>query len=220
MAVSKRKILSHNARCSLLKQLDQLIRYASKDKDAYANLLLLYSAIDIDALIQFSAHLNKSQFTRFAECVNPHLIAQRSPVKIEVRRQDTVTGRLKTNGRYVIYFKTAERSLQVRFAHRSSFVIYLMYLIDKYHNPKCNVLKFDSALFEQLMQTVYAVNGEQPPKRMKDCLWDINKTIRTACRTLGVPPSPYIISGEHEHLYVLKQDITVPDELTQSLNFS
>lgn len=213
MAVQSKDILSHNARVALLGQLELLVRNAGKSKDAYSKLLLLYSAIDIDALIQFSAHLNKSQFTRFAECVNPHLIAHRSPVKIEVRRQDTVTGRLKTNGRYILYFKTAGRSLQVRFAHRSSFVIYLMYLIDKRHNPECNVLKFDSALFEQLMQTVYAVNGEQPPKRMKDCLWDINKTIRTTCRALGVPPSPYIISGEHEHLYVLPQDITLPVEL-------
>ena len=214
MAVQSKDILSHSARTALLGQLEQLVRNAGKSKDAYSKLLLLYSAIDIDALIQFSAHLNKHQFQRFAECVNPHLIAQRSPVKIEVRRQDTVTGRLKTNGRYVIYFKTSERSLQVRFAHRSSFVIYLMYLIDKYHNPECDALKFDSTLFKQLMQTVYAVNGEQPPRRMKDCLWDINKTIRTACRTLGVPPSPYIISGEHEHLYVLPQDITLPVELT------
>lgn len=213
MAIQSKDILSHNARVALLGQLELLVRNAGKSKDAYSKLLLLYSAIDIDALIQFSAHLNKSQFTRFAECVNPHLIAQRSPVKIEVRRQDSVTGRLKTNGRYILYFKTAERSLQVRFAHRSSFVVYLMYLIDKYHNPECNVLKFDSALFEQLMQTVYAVNGEQTPKRMKDCLWDINKTIRTTCRVLGVPPSPYIISGEHEHLYVLPQDITIPVEL-------
>lgn len=213
MAVQSKDILSHSAKTALLGQLELLVRNAGKSKDAYSKLLLLYSAIDIDALIQFSAHLNKSQFTRFAECVNPHLIAQRSPVKIEVHRQDTVTGRLKTNGRYILYFKTAGRSLQVRFAHRSSFVVYLMYLIDKRHNPECNVLKFDSALFEQLMQTVYAVNGEQPPKRMKDCLWDINKTIRTTCRTLGVPPSPYIISGEHEHLYVLPQDITIPVEL-------
>lgn len=213
MAVQGKYILSHSARTALLGQLELLVRNAGKSKDAYSKLLLLYSAIDIDALIQFSAHLNKSQFTRFAECVNPHLIAQRSPVKIEVRRQDTVTGRHKTNGRYVIYFKTAERSLQVRFAHRSSFVIYLMYLIDKRHNPECDALKFDSTLFKQLMQTVYAVNGEQPPRRMKDCLWDINKTIRTACRTLGVPPSPYIINGEHEHLYVLPQDITLPAEL-------
>ena len=212
MAVQSKDILSHNARVALLGQLELLVRNAGKSKDAYSKLLLLYSVIDIDALIQFSAHLNKSQFTRFAECVNPHLITQRSPVKIEVRRQDTVTGRLKTNGRYVIYFKTAERSLQVRFAHRSSFVIYLMYLIDKYHNPECDALKFDSTLFKQLMQAVYAVNGEQPPRRMKDCLWDINKTIRTTCRTLGVPPSPYIISGEHEHLYVLPQDITLPAE--------
>lgn len=213
MAVYKKDILSHSERAALLSQIELLVRNAGKSKDAYSKLLLLYSAIDIDALIQFSAHLNKSQFTRFAECVNPHLIAHRSPVKIEVRRQDTVTGRLKTNGRYILYFKTAGRSLQVRFAHRSSFVIYLMYLIDKYHNPECNVLKFDSALFEQLMQAVYAITGEQPPKRMKDCLWDINKTIRTTCRTLGVPPSPYIISGEHEHLYVLPQDITIPVEL-------
>lgn len=220
MAVQSKDILSHSAKTALLGQLELLVRNAGKSKDAYSKLLLLYSTIDIDALIQFSTHLNKNQFTRFAECVNPHLIAQRSPVKIEVRRQDTVTGRLKTNGRYVIYFKTAERSLQVRFAHRTSFVVYLMYLIDKCRSENTDTLTLDKIEFERLMQAVYAITGEQPPKRMKDCLWDINTTIRTTCRSLGVPPSPYIISGEHEHLYVLKQDITVPDELTQSLNFS
>lgn len=213
MAVCKKKILSHNARCSLLKQLDQLIRYASKDKDAYANLLLLYSAIDIDALIQFSTHLNKNQFQRFAEAINPNLIAQKSLVQIEVRRHNTVTGRLKTNGRYVLYFKTAERSIHVKFAHRTSFVVYLMYLIDKCRSCDADTLSLDKSDFERLMQTVYAISGEQPPKRMKDCLWDINNAIRTTCRTLGVPPSPYIINGEHEHLYALPQDISVPSEL-------
>ncbi len=212
-SVHKKEILSHSTKLALLGQLELIIRNAGKSKEAYSKLLLLYSGIDIDALIQYSSHLNKSQFLRFAECVNPHLIAQKSPVRIEVCRQDNVTGRLKTNGRYILYFRTTESCIQVRFAHRSSFVVYLMYLIDKCHNPEGDALQFDGTLFEQLMKDVYAITGEQPPKRMKDCLWDINKSIRTACRTLGVPPSPYVISGEHEHLYVLRQDIILPEEL-------
>ena len=89
-----------------------------------------------------------------------------------------------------------------------------MYLIDRWRGQVSEDMTLNSPPFEQLMHEVYVTAGERPSRNMSNCLWDINKAVRTACRTLNVPPSPYMVNGIKERLYVLKADISLPEELT------
>lgn len=142
----------------------------------------------------------------------------------------------RTKGRYRLYITDGKKDELVEFDSSDSFLVYLLFLIDKVLKVEVDTLDFDKYkdLFVKLSWEVYRFcdgeerfkkitkgrddKGKARERRLSDCLGDIKISLSNACNKLGALPSPYIIEDADEHLYVEKQDIMLPKELTDIID--
>ena len=204
-----------------------------RDEIADAEVMVILSSMDVHSLKKFASTLNKNQRSKLAEIANVKKVAEKASTWLEVRYIGKIESGHRTKGRYRLYITDGKKDELVEFDSSDSFLVYMLFMIDKVLKDEVDTLDFDKYkdLFVKLSWEVYRFcdgeerfkkitkgrddKGNAREKRLSDCLGDIKISISNACNKLGALPSPYIIEDADEHLYVSKNDIMLPDELKE-----
>ena len=240
MAVSKAALkgkigiegrVTHKDKIGMMNRVEENFTKASKDEVADAELSFIFDCIDTDSIKHFAMHLNKNLRRQLATYMNVQKLAENSEARLEVRKEGRIDSKNRTNGRYRLYIVNGTRTAQVEFSHRNSFIVYLLYLMEKHSSDDVDTLDIGSyrQQFADLLKEVYKMyDGDErfdslvktaesraagKQARLKECYSDIRISISNACKKVGELASPYIIENADEHLYVLKKNIVMPQEL-------
>ena len=121
---------------------------------------------------------------------------------------------------------------QVKFKYKESIIIYLIYLIDKLKKDSVDSLNINNykpqfvKLFDQIYshETNEAIkrfddlvnhkkNGKPHQAQIKLCYMDIRQSIGDTCEKMNELSAPFILKDAHDHLSVLKEKITIHQDL-------
>lgn len=245
MAVSKSMLksqigikgkITHQDRLKMMENVEENFIKARRDEKLDAQITLLIQSADAEDIKKFVYSLNKNQQKKFFQMMNPKRTGEESGAWLEVRYEGKIKSDSRTKGRYRLYVTNGKREELVEFSNSDSFLIHLLYIIEKVISDDVNTLDFDKYkdLFVKLSWEVYRFcdgderfkkitrgrddEGNSKERRLSDCLGDIKNSISKSCKKLGVLPSPYYIENADEHLYVSKNDIVLPDELMEIIN--
>ena len=242
MAVSKAALkdklgikgkITHLDKLKMMDRIEENFVKSRRDELADAEVMVILSSLDVHSLKKFASTLNKNQRSKLAEIANVKKVAENASTWLEVRYVGKIESGHRTKGRYRLYITDGKKDELVEFDSSDSFLVYLLFMIDKVLKDEVDTLDFDKYkdLFIKLSWEVYCFcdgedrfkkitkgrddKGNAKEKRLSDCLGDIKISISNACNKLGALPSPYIIEDADEHLYVSKNDIMLPDELKE-----
>lgn len=245
MAVSKSMLknqigikgkITHQDKLKMMENVEENFIKARRDEKLDAQITLLIQSADAEDIKKFVYSLNKNQQKKFFLMMNPKRTGEESDAWLEVRYEGKIKSDSRTKGRYRLYVTNGKREELVEFTNSDSFLIHLLYIIEKVISDDVNTLDFDKYkdLFVKLSWEVYRFcdgderfkkitrgrddEGNSKERRLSDCLGDIKNSISKSCKKLGVLPSPYYIENADEHLYVSKNDIVLPDELMDVIN--
>ena len=245
MAVSKSMLknqigikgkITHQDKLKMMENVEENFIKARRDEKLDAQITLLIQSADAEDIKKFVYSLNKNQQKKFFQMMNPKRTGEESGAWLEVRYEGKIQSDSRTKGRYRLYVTNGKREELVEFSNSDSFLIHLLYIIEKVISDDVNTLDFDKykELFVKLSWEVYRFcdgderfkkitrgrddDGNSKERRLSDCLGDIKNSISKSCKKLGVLPSPYYIENADEHLYVSKNDIVLPDELMEVIN--
>jgi hypothetical protein len=245
MAVSKAALkdklgikgkITHLDKLKMMERIEENFVKSHRDELADAELMVVFSSMDVHSLRKFANMLNKNQRSKLAEIANVKKLAENASTWLEVRFAGKIESGHRTKGRYRLYITDGKKDELVEFDSSDSFLVYLLFLIDKVLKDEVDTLDFDKYkdLFVKLSWEVYRFcdgeehfkkitkgrddKGNAKERRLSDCLGDIKISVSDACNKLGALPAPYIIEDADEHLYVEKQDIMLPKELTDVIN--
>lgn len=245
MAVSKSMLksqigikgkITHQDKLKMMENVEENFIKARRDEKLDAQITLLIQSADAEDIKKFVYSLNKNQQKKFFQMMNPKRTGEESGAWLEVRYEGKIKSDSRTKGRYRLYVTNGKREELVEFSNSDSFLIHLLYIIEKVISDDVNTLDFDKYkdLFVKLSWEVYRFcdgderfkkitrgrddDGNSKERRLSDCLGDIKNSISKSCKKLGVLPSPYYIENADEHLYVSKNDIVLPDELMEVIN--
>lgn len=245
MAVSKSMLksqigikgkITHQDKLKMMENVEENFIKARRDEKLDAQITLLIQSADAEDIKKFVYSLNKNQQKKFFQMMNPKRTGEESGAWLEVRYEGKIKSDSRTKGRYRLYVTNGKREELVEFSNSDSFLIHLLYIIEKVISDDVNTLDFDKYkdLFVKLSWEVYRFcdgderfkkitrgrddDGNSKERRLSDCLGDIKNSISKSCKKLGVLPSPYYIENADEHLYVSKNDIVLPDELMDVIN--
>lgn len=244
MAVSKASLkdklgikgkITHLDKLKMMDRIEENFVKSRRDELADAEVMLILSCMDVHSLKKFASMLNKNQRSKLAEIANVKKVAENSNIWLEVKYVGKIESGHRTMGRYRLYITDGKKDELVVFESSDSFLVYLLFMIDKVFKDEVDTLDFDKykELFVKLSWEVYRFSdgeerfkkitkgrdgkGNIRERRLSDCLGDIKISISNACNKLGALPSPYIIEDADEHLYVEKQDIIFPKELEDAI---
>ena len=242
MAVSKAALkeklgiegkITHLDKLHMMDRIEENFVKSRRNELADAEVMVILSSLDVHSLKKFATTLNKNQRSKLADIANVKKVAENASTWLEVRYVGKIESGHRTKGRYRLYITDGKKDELVEFDSSDSFLIYLLFMIDKVLKDEVDTLDFDKYkdLFVKLSWEVYRFcdgedrfkkitkgrddKGNAREKRLSDCLGDIKISISDACNKLGALPSPYIIEDADEHLYVSKNDIMLPDELKE-----
>ena len=245
MAVSKSMLksqigikgkITHQDKLKMMENVEENFIKARRDEKLDAQITLLIQSADAEDIKKFVYSLNKNQQKKFFQMMNPKRTGEESGAWLEVRYEGKIKSDSRTKGRYRLYVTNGKREELVEFSNSDSFLIHLLYIIEKVISDDVNTLDFDKYkdLFVKLSWEVYRFcdgderfkkitrgrddDSNSKERRLSDCLGDIKNSISKSCKKLGVLPSPYYIENADEHLYVSKNDIVLPDELMEVVN--
>ena len=245
MAVSKSMLknqigfkgkITHQDKLKMMENVEENFIKARRDEKLDAQITLLIQSADAEDIKKFVYSLNKNQQKKFFQMMNPKRTGEETGAWLEVRYEGKIQSDSRTKGRYRLYVTNGKREELVEFSNSDSFLIHLLYIIEKVISDDVNTLDFDKykELFVKLSWEVYRFcdgderfkkitrgrddDGNSKERRLSDCLGDIKNSISKSCKKLGVLPSPYYIENADEHLYVSKNDIVLPDELMEVIN--
>lgn len=245
MAVSKSMLksqigikgkITHQDKLKMMEDVEESFIKARRDKKLDAQITWLIQSADAEDIKKFVYSLNKNQQRKFFQMMNTKRTGEESDAWLEVRFEGEIKSDSRTKGRYRLYVTNGKKYELVEFTNSDSFLIHLLYIIEKVISNDVNTLDFDKykELFVKLSWEVYRFcdgeerfkkitrgrddDGNSKERRLSDCLGDIKNSVSKSCKKLGVLPSPYYIENADEHLYVSKNDIVLPDELMDVIN--
>lgn len=210
------------------------------DPQAEAELSYLLDGLDKDTLLAILTALPKQQLEVFYKTANPRLLAEKSKMKLEVRHVGSLDKKYRTNGYYRLFLSKDMDQVQVHFKYKESFVVYLIYLIDKLQKEEVDSLSIKDyqlqflslygasyndteadALdrFTELFRN-FDKNGDIRQAQLKHCYSDIRTSLSAACAKMEELPAPYILQNYHDHLFVLRENIIVENKLVDLFNSS
>ena len=228
--------ITHQEKLKMMENVEENFVKARRDERLDAQITLLIQSMDAEDIKQFVYSLNKKQQSKFFQMLNTKRMGEAADAWLEVRYVGKIKSDSRTKGRYRLYVNKGEKSELVVFSNSDSFLIHLLYIIEKVIKDDVNTLDFNKYkdLFVRLSWEVYRfcdgekrfekivkgrdADGNSKEKRLSDCLGDIKNSVSTSCKKLGVLPSPYYIENADEHLYVSKNDILLPVELIEVVN--
>lgn len=245
MAVSKSMLksqigikgkITHQDKLKMMEDVEENFIKARRDEKLDAQITWLIQSADAEDIKKFIYSLNKNQQRKFFQMMNTKRTGEESEAWLEVRFEGKIKSDSRTKGRYRLYVTNGKKDELVEFTNSDSFLIHLLYIIEKVISNDVNTLDFDKYkdLFVKLSWEVYRFcdgeerykkiirgrdnEGNSKERRLSDCLGDIKNSVSKSCKKLGVLPSPYYIENADEHLYVSKNDIVLPDELMDVIN--
>ena len=203
---------------------------SNKDSKARDNLKFIIDNLDPDMLLSFISKLPKPIVERFCMEANPMRQAEMSSLKIIVRKacgNDRIAG---TDGNYRLFLEKDGVSENVHFRYRETIIVYIIYLIDKLTHDEVDsiTIKERRKQFLELYGMVYGEraetrfddlvkpfdkDGNPRQTQLKHCYSDIRHSVGNVCERLCEPSAPFVMKSANDHLAVLKENITVPDEL-------
>ena len=225
-------IITHQKKKKMIERMKENIYKYRKDRDKEADAELTYvlNSLDIDSLKMVLAKMSKKQVEMFCHAVNPQQLAEESTMKLEIRPFKNIDKTLKTDGRYRLFLHKNMDQIQVHFSRRDSFILYLIYIIDKYKKDEVDSLNIEDhrTQFCKLYETVYGVSGETQfdsmvkrtnkdgetrQAQIKQCYMDIRYSVSEGCEKLRELPAPFILADAQDHLYVQKSKIILPQKI-------
>ena len=225
-------VITHQKKKEMIERMKENIYKYRKDRDKEADAELTYvlNSLDIDSLKMVLAKMSKKQVEMFCHASNPQLLAEESTMKLEIRPFKNIDKTLKTDGRYRLFLHKNMDQIQVHFSRRDSFILYLIYIIDKYKRDEVDSLNIEDhrTQFCKLYQTVYGNSGETQfdsmvnrtnkdgetrQAQIKQCYMDIRYSVSEGCEKLRELPAPFILADAQDHLYVQKSKIILPQKI-------
>lgn len=218
---------------------DNIKKYRkNRDPKAEAELTYLLNNLDKESLLAILSALPKQQLEAFYKTANPRILAEKSKMKLDVRYVGELDSKYRTNGNYRLFLKKDLDQIQVHFKYKESFVVYLIYLIDKLQKDEVDSLSIKDYQphFLSLYEASYDEGGEVVLARFKElfrsedkdgnlrqaqlkhCYSDIRSSLSTACSKIDELPAPFILQNYHDHLFVLKENINVDQTLINLFN--
>lgn len=226
-------IITHQKKGEMIdRMMDNINKFRrNKDKQAEAELNFVLSSLDIESLKTVLTKMSKKQLETFCKTTNPKVLAETSTMKLEIRYVGKIDRVLKADGKYRLFLHKGYDQIQVHFGRREAFVLYLIYIIDRHEHENVDTLKIESlkSQFKNLYETVYGMGdaelrfdrmvkhtdgkGNPQQAQIKHCYSDIRMAISDGCEKLRELPAPFILADANDHLYVLKSNISVPQDL-------
>lgn len=211
---------------------ENILKYRkNRDKKADAELSYILDSIDVDTFLVFLSELPKYQIEKFCDTANPQRQAEESKMSFEVKYVGAPDSLMSTDGKYRLFLRKDFDQIQVHFKRKDSFVLYLIYLIDKLRNETVDSLDIKGLKqqFVKLYEEVYPgddgtsrfdsmikhVDGKGNPRQaqIKHCYADIRESVGDACEKMREPSAPFVLKDAQDHLFVLKERILIDDAL-------
>lgn len=227
-------IITHQKKSAMIdRMMENINKYRrNRDEKAEAELNYVLSSLDIESLKKVLTKMSKKQLETFCKTTNPKNLAQESTLNLEIRYIGEVDSVTKADGRYRLFLHKDYDQVLVHFGRKEAFILYLIYLIDKHERDNVDSLKIEDyrSKFSSLYKEVYVQNeglarfdkligmgkdddGNRMPPQIKHCYSDIRMAVSDGCERLRELPAPFILSDANDHLYVLKNRISIPQNL-------
>lgn len=231
----------------MLKRITENVKKVRRngDKEADAELTVLINSIPAEYIIEMLKNLTPSQLSKVTPYLGPELYAENSRLIMEICDPHKMEGykmptdkRIKNTGTYKLFLFKDGHFKAVDFTKKSSFIVYLIYLIDRYKKEDeidpIDLLekKWEKEYFrlfnliypgntDLAKSTYYTLTSEykdknskgKKKKRLGDCYADIKKCVGTACDELGEIISPHIIADTGDHIATKPHNIRIPFKL-------
>ena len=216
----------------------------NNDVEADTELRLMLRNVPIEFFIEMLKKLSKSQLIKASECFNPQIYAEVSPLRFEICKPSEMQGfelpknkKIKNIGTYMLFISNGYTFVPVYFSYKSSFIVYLIYLIDRFKKkdsiePIDMLVKERENEYYKLYNIIYpnhtdeAKNSyfsltsefkkdskERRKKRLVDCYADIKVCVGDICHYMGDIINPHIIENAGDHLTTMPNKIHIPYEL-------
>lgn len=234
---ARREILTHQKKLELQNKFMENVLALKKDesnKDARKEVQIVLDSMSINnkEMISYLISMPENYIEQFYNKVTPNMIALRSNMKMEVRWIGHIEKKHPTYGKFRLFVLKNGEEQHVKFKRSSSFILYLIYLINLKESDKVdtlNIRKDYENVFCDLYQKVYVPireealgnfrtlfglnKGHSEQETLRHCLSDIRFSIGNACEKLNEPSRPYILKDANSHLYILKNNLSIDDRL-------
>lgn len=229
-------IITHQKKSAMIDRLmENINKYRrNRDEKAEAELNYVLSSLDIESLKRVLTKMSKKQLETFCNTTNPKILAQESTMTLEIKYVGEVDPNNRADGIYRLFLHKNFDQIHVHFGRREAFILYLIYIIDKYEHDKVDSLNIEDyrSEFNRLYLAVYGQdegdsrfdkligrgkdeNGNLMPSQIKHCYSDIRMAVSDGCEKLRELPAPFILADSNEHLYVLKNKLLIPRTLIE-----
>lgn len=228
-------VITHKKKTEMMDRLlDNIYKYRrKKDEKAEAELNYVLSSMDIEVLKMLLTMIPKKQLEAFCKTANTKTLAGQSTMTLEIRYIGKVDRVNKADGMYRLFLHKNYDQIQVHFGLRDAFIIYLIYIIDRYKRNEVDTIKIESykEQFLKLFEAVYGekvagehfdklvrhydAEGKPQQAQIKNCYADIRASVSDGCDKLREIPSPFILSDAQSHLFVLRHKIRIPKNLVE-----
>lgn len=238
----KKNDVDIHTKAKLLDRMTENITKVRKyhDKEADAELICLLRTTPPELLVEAFKMLSPSQLEKTVQTINPARYAESSQLRFEVCKPSDKQGyalpdnkRRKNDGEYLLFLNKGQLFEHVHFKHKSSFIVYLLYLCDRYAkknqvDPIDMLDKASESRYMKLYSLVYphdpdarksyytltadhkAGSGEKRQKRLSDCYGEIRFAIGNACVKLDERAAPHVIENAGGHIYTMPASIEIP----------
>ena len=243
----KDDVVDFHQKAEMLKRITENVKKVRRngDKKADAELTFLINSIPAEYIIEMLKNLTPSQLTKVTPYLDPEVYAENSRLRMEVCDPKKMEGyqmptnkKIKNTGTYKLFLFKDGHFKAVDFTYKSSFIVYLIYLIDRYKQEDeidpIDLLekKWENEYYrlfnliypehtDEAKSTYYTLvskykdkdSKEKKKKRLGDCYADIRKCVGTVCDELGEIISPHIIEDAGDHIATKPHNIRSPFKL-------
>ncbi|MCH4155245.1 MAG: hypothetical protein LKF31_02970 [Muribaculaceae bacterium] len=230
----------------IYERLSEIVRlYIKGDKNAKMEIHAITKNIDPRILIEIFKRMPPSMVNKYCKYLNPNFLAKSSTLKFEIRdhsesynKKTAKEKRLKNDGKFVLYLTKNNQEEFIHFGHKESFILYLIYLIDRYEKgtevdtlkiPKmkkdfCNLFNIvypgsgiDGASRFDRMVKPYISQGKTQKPKISSYYSEIRKKVYEACDNMNEVPVPFVISDPTSHIYTLQSNIIIDPSLLKEV---
>lgn len=213
-----------------------------KDQKADAELTYISHGIPVENTVKILTYLTPAQLEKIRPLIDPRFAAANSQLQIEICQPEEKAGyvlptdkKLKNDGTYQLFLNKGTSFEHTHFTHKSSYIVYLMYLCDRYikKDEYAPIDMFDKSTEEaytKLYKIIYPYDpdakssymtltsdyhecGKKRKARLSDCYSEIRFAVANACSKLDENSLPHFISNKDDHIYTLPINIHIPEKV-------
>ena len=230
----------------MLNRMVENVKKLNKNHDIKADeeLRLMLRSVPTEYLLEMLKQFSTSQLIKVTECLDPQTYAKNSHLRFEICKPSEMQGfelpknkKIKNTGTYMLFISNGQTFEPVYFSYKSSFIVYLIYLIDRFKKkdsiePIDMLDKERENEYYKLYNIIYPNHTdeakssyfsltsefkkdskERRKKRLGDCYADIKVCVGGICHYMGDFITPHIIENAGDHLATMPNKIHIPYEL-------